>query len=66
MCFTCSARKECENYQKMFTMYSKCTKSRPMSVTSLLNRVDSCDEGLEANLCTILQSVHNSFRGETM
>ena len=28
-----------------------------MSVSSLLNRVDSSDEGLEATLCTMLQSV---------
>ena len=28
-----------------------------MSVSSLLNRVDNSDEGLEANLCTMLRSV---------
>ena len=38
----------------------KCTKSRPMSVSSLLNRVDNSDEGLEANLCTMLQSVRGT------
>ena len=31
-----------------------------MSVSSVLNRVDSSDEGFEANLCTMLQSVRGT------
>ena len=38
----------------------KTTKSRPMSVSSLLNRVQSSDDQLEANLCTMLQSVRGT------
>ena len=38
----------------------KCTKGQPISVSSLLNRVDSSDEGHEANLCTMLQSVQGT------
>ena len=38
----------------------KCIKRRPMSVSSLLNRVDNSDEGFEANFCTMLQSVRGT------
>ena len=38
----------------------KTTKSRAMSVGSLLNNVQSSDEQLEANLCTMLQSVRGT------
>ena len=38
----------------------KCTRSQPMSVSSLLNRVEASDEKLEANLCTMLQSVRGT------
>ena len=38
----------------------KCTRSQPMSVSSLLNRVEASDEKVEANLCTMLQSVRGT------
>ena len=38
----------------------KCTRSQPMSVSSLLNRVEASDEKLVANLCTMLQSVRGT------
>ena len=38
----------------------KKSSSVPQSVSSLLQRVDSCDEHLEANLSTVLQSVRGT------
>ena len=35
----------------------KFTRSQPMSVSTFLNKVEASDNGLEANLCTMLQSV---------
>ena len=54
-CFTCSGRKKCENYLQVFTMCSNVIKVDLWSVSSLLNRVDNSDEGLEATLCTMHQ-----------
>ena len=38
----------------------KSTKSQPMSVSKLLHSVEASDEYLEANLCTMLQSVRGT------
>ena len=38
----------------------KCTRSQPMTVSTLLSRVQVSDEHLEANLCTMLQSVRGT------
>ena len=38
----------------------KCTKQRPMSVGTLLDKVNGSDEQLEGNLSTVLQSVRGS------
>ena len=35
----------------------RCTRSQPMTVSTLLNWVKTSDDTLEANLCTMLQSV---------
>ena len=37
-----------------------CTKQRPMSVSTLLDKVNGSDEQLEGNLSTVLQSVRGS------
>ena len=36
------------------------TRSQAMSVSKLLDSIDSSDKCLEANLCTMLQSVHGT------
>ena len=38
----------------------KCTRTQPMSVSTLLNRIQVFDEHLEANLYTMLQSVRDT------
>ena len=38
----------------------KSTRSQPMSVSMFLNKVETSDNGLEANLCTMLQSVRGN------
>ena len=38
----------------------KCTRSQPMTVSTLLNQVKTSDDALEANLCTMLQSVRGT------
>ena len=38
----------------------KCTRSQPMTVSTLLNQVKTSDDTLEANLCTMLQSVRGT------
>ena len=38
----------------------KSTCSQPMSVSTFLNKVEASDNGLEANLCTMLQSVRGT------
>ena len=38
----------------------KSTRRQPMSVSALLHSVDACDEHLEANLSTMLQSVRGT------
>ncbi len=38
----------------------KSTRSQAMSVSALLNKVEAYDEHLEANLCTMLQSVRGT------
>ena len=38
----------------------KSTRSQPMSVSTFLNKVEASDNGLEANLCTMLQSVRGT------
>ena len=38
----------------------KSTRCQPMSVSMLLDKVSTSDERLEANLCTMLQSVHGT------
>ena len=38
----------------------KCTKSLVMTISILLNLVETSDEALEANLCTVLQSIRGS------
>ncbi len=38
----------------------KSTRSQHMSVSTLLNKVDASDEHLEANLCTMLQSMRGT------
>ena len=37
-----------------------CRKMQPMSVSVLLNQVETSDDTLEANLCTMLQSVRGT------
>ena len=38
----------------------KCARSQPMTVSTLLNQVKTSDDALEANLCTMLQSVRGT------
>ena len=40
----------------------KTTRQQPMSVSKLLDRVEASDEHIEANLCTMLQSVRCTKR----
>ena len=59
--FTCSGRKKCKTYQQVFTMYSNVLEIHLcQSVSSLFNMVDNSDEGLEADLCTMLPTVHGT------
>ena len=38
----------------------KCRKTQLMSVSLLLNRVETSDDALEANLCTMLQTLRGT------
>ena len=54
-----SQKEKCEISAGVFNML-KCTKQRPMSVGTLLDKVNGSEEQLEGNLSTVLQSVRGS------
>jgi hypothetical protein len=50
-------QKEMRELQAGIYNVLKCSKGRPMAVGSLMSKVDTSDEHLESNLCTMLQSL---------
>ena len=60
MCFTCCGKELRELSAGVYNLLKQSRASQHMTVGSLLSNVQRNDEHLEANLCTMLQSVRGT------